>query len=817
MTRFARSSLYLSVIAILVLLSQSITVAQTSRPAVNAEVVAFAVAYRTNGESALSSLTAEQKQQWAARIKSEFATSQIRTDQLAPLAACLAALGDTSVGDLVQSCINAGGGLTTITSSDVQSLVTALDADATAGGKAASVALAGAVESKLLSDDAAMKQAGMKFWEHYVSRAGGSLSAEGKQNWSAKLWQGFMPKSLAADNVIALQRMTNILNNLGDKRMAGELVTLMTTSQDWQTWKPQYVSWLAGSIRSADGAPALAAKTAVAGHFKTKFLTDAAATKSVPLDIWSQWFNGIATVLSAEDKQLLAARVEEAYSKGITQATDKEAMDYVHLMETCNGEYAQATQRVVNASDAWKSREPRHVADMVLLLRPDNSADSKSALTKLAEHVAGPMCNSDTTMRQVTLSQWAKVLKVVSPAIVENKADIATKLSAAFAPNHDAIIKLSSADVTDLADAIASVDPSKVQPLITDYLSSEGNLAKLTPADSVRLVTIASSTCEKAWSEALLGQLGTQWASQQEQSPLKWSDSRAIALVYLTAGQQQKAQEWATNAYQAGVGSDDARTAATLGTLDDIADVFVQAGLTGKGKGYPAFAQAIVSLIHKNVPVNIWIAERYSYMLGTPEALQIVGNEFVDAKGNPNLVAARVITWGHANQQDLPAWRKLLQEKYQASSATGDQKAIWLMIQAHALAVPESTGVMYSPLAGKDCLEEALSSAQSQSVKLMVIEDLVDGYIEERCFDAAVKAANDLKDSLTSAEMVVKFGTMKKKIQQAKVDQANVQQAKMDTQDELYKAELTRRLEDAVKRGDAESVDRYKKLLGIQN
>jgi hypothetical protein len=741
MTRFARSSLYLSVIAILVLLSQSIAVAQTSRPAVNAEVLAFAVAYRTNGESALASLTAEQKQQWAARIKSEFATSQIRTDQLAPLAACMVALGDTSISELVQPYLAAAGHVSAMSTSDVQSLATvmALCSETTGGQKSTCTAL------------------------------------------------------------------------------ASELAVMVTTSQDWQSWQPETIVRLAGAARSADSASALRAQSAIAGYFKTHFLTDAAATKSIPVVVWSRFFNGTAAALSAEDKQLLVARVEEAYSKGITKASDKDAMEYIHVMETCNGEYAQATERIVNASDAWKSREPRQVADMVLLLRPDNSADSKSALTKLAQHVAGPMCTSDTTMRQVTLRQWAKVLKVVSPAIVENKADIATKLSAAFAPNHDAIVKLSSADVTDLTDAIASVDPSKVQPLAEEFLSQQGNLAKLTPADSVRLVTIASSTCEKAWSEALLGQLGTQWASQQEQSPLKWSDSRAIALVYLTAGQQQKAQEWATNAYQAGVGSEAARTDATLGTLDDIADVFVQAGLTGKGKGYPAFAQAIVSLIHKNVPVNIWIAERYSYMLGTPEALQIVKNEFADAKGNPNLVAARVTTWGHANQQDLPAWRNLLQEKYQASAATGDQKAIWLMIQAHALAVSTSTGVMYSPLAGKDYLEEALSAAQSQSVKLMVIEDLANGYAGVEDFDAAIQMIQSVDNQFADAVAKITLKNLSIQIQKTKQKSAEALAAFHASSEANSRAEwlaeLRNRLAAAQQVGDTQKAQRIEEIL----
>jgi len=387
------------------------------------------------------------------------------------------------------------------------------------------------------------------------------------------------------------------------------------------------------------------------------------------------------------------------------------------------------------------------------------------SLQRLASHVEATYLASSEATRSIPTDHWWKLATHLGKNLSEAvRSQWIAGLRTAYVQDPEVLAGLKWEEVARLGDALNALgDEQAFTPLAswveattawqslaaTDLASLAGHLTRsgeagapsrrrlashveatyLASAEATRSVSmgqweVLTACLAKDLSEAVRSQWIAGLRSAYVQDPdvlagLKWDDLSAVDQALHALGDKQvsavvaqwveKATVWRT--------TEDERLLQAIGRKLSVR------GLTGTGKGYPAFASTLARLAKEGklaAPLGWESARILAAPLGTPETQQVVRDELLDAQGTPRLVIAKILAWVHRNAGNLETWRDLLDTKIAASD--GDTKARWLQARAYAEAL-----VSEKPdrLAGKTWLEEALSVAESPSLRLEAVRDLV--------------------------------------------------------------------------------------------
>ncbi|MDY7011921.1 MAG: hypothetical protein SVV80_14415, partial [Planctomycetota bacterium] len=394
-------------------------------------------------------------------------------------------------------------------------------------------------------------------------------------------------------------------------------------------------------------------------------------------------------------------------------------------------------------STAWQSWGEWELDQLVYVLS-DSGIAGKSARDRLAKHISSKYLADGAAARSVPTMVWkhfARWLRKDLPA--ESRVQWAGKIKAAFA---DRIGEMQSQEFQYLTQALVYLDVTQAAPVAIAWLSKDGKLSSASTFDLAYIA--AAARADRAAMAPLMNQLEELWLARNNQKPLKLTESAPIVWTWLYMGSKAKAKQWTMRAYESmdQVGtSDDAESMVRLGHM------FLLSGLTGKNKGYPAFAASLARLANqgKLTPDNDrqWRYKFCAAPLGTLETQQILKAALTDEQGNPRAMVANILAWTYRNAGELNAWREFLDQKVAAT--VGDGKALWLMAKAYTESiVPKKVDMRRS----FRWLNAALATAATQPVRLVVLTELVGCYESINRHKIALSILESVKDQYTGEE-----------------------------------------------------------------
>lgn len=186
-----------------------------------------------------------------------------------------------------------------------------------------------------------------------------------------------------------------------------------------------------------------------------------------------------------------------------------------------------------------------------------------------------------------------------------------------------------------------------------------------------------------------------------------------------------------------------------------------------------------------------------------------------EADGSCNQRIARILTFAHMSANSLTDWTELLDKKLKNPSLTGDKRVDWLIERS----IAEGCTKAEPPplLIGRNFLEEALGAAESESVKLRVVKELVARLAAENFTPQALSFIDSVQNQFEDTEsqdMLTSFKASAEDV--ADLSELMKKEAKRKSF-ERYIASLKKRLEKALAENDSERVNRYTQLLNNVN
>ncbi len=620
----------------------------------------------------------------------------------------------------------------------------------------------------------------------------------------------------------------------------------------WESLSPGDLLWLARQI-AGDDPDRKEARQLLAEHVTKTYLASPDATRSVSCWEWkgfaecfsqdlsapirTQWQEKILGAYAGSAEALGRLRTNEIYDisgaavtlgvpfaaraalagriRGVFDAAKAGSMGFDDLKPICdalNVLGARSANEVLIAytetSSEWRSFEPAKLADLAWGL--DNLGETAAmAQVVVAKHVMATFLGNADAVRAIGLEAWGLLTQMGRNLPAESRQAWAKVVKEAFAPRESDLLQMEGRDVARLAWGLEVLDRAQAAALARVWLTKSDRMKTADKGDVIGLAykAVSDGTASPAEREAIPNRMADLLLSQPEQMA-DFENCALMVSLWEEVGNRSKVQEWMTKAYQCALGSEGARARVSVRTLEQLADWYYRAAMTGPDKGYPGFAQALARHAREGTLVATE-PETLSSMLGTPESRQVLRAELLDAGGTPRMGVAKVLSHAYRQAGELTSWREETGRK--VSVAEGDTKASWLLVRAYAESVLSSPP---APLSGKEWLEQSLETAASEPVRLLALDALVRGYAFIAKYDEALGLLDSHRGQFQGAQAQEGMEVLISVVNEARARaESETQQAGLRAA-RLYEEELVRRLEAARARGDAGEVERYERLLG---
>jgi len=226
-----------------------------------------------------------------------------------------------------------------------------------------------------------------------------------------------------------------------------------------------------------------------------------------------------------------------------------------------------------------------------------------------------------------------------------------------------------------------------------------------------------------------LGEVMAQVDPALAAAPLSADNMQAVSRLYLKVKDRAKARQWAQRAYDAALGDEASRLKSGSAGLLRIARLMDAVALTGKDKEYPEFASALVDLagggaLQRPTYFNcLESAVARGSMLLAPQCRQSLYPALVGEGGLVRCGVSETLAWAHQRSGTSSAWWHYISSKI--ASTSGDAEASWLLARAYAARAAAGGA---DPFAGKEWLTQALAAAESDEMRLYVVERIAMGY-----------------------------------------------------------------------------------------
>jgi hypothetical protein len=689
-------------------------------------------------------LSSEAVAAWAQKLRSAFlddaaALGALKLDDAQRIASALEALGDRQAIGVVPAWVTGTGAWQALKPTELGSLADALARTGDAG-KAARARFADYIAAKYMADATATKSVPCKDWRQIVWRLAPDLADEGRKAWAGKILSAYT----GAGGVAGL-KTTEVTDLVEVARLLGasdQGVVLAQQGLAGLAWTPGDLAAL-GRVLGWTGGPGKAARVQLAKYVSDKYLPGPDAVRSVACRQWKDLVDNVRGDLSSETKAAWTAKLRGAFDRNVLVTLKfYDAWDLGDALEGLGAfqAYDVLLPQMANSTE-WRSAGPGGLAN--LAWRLDGLGDrAKAPLLALAEHVAATYLGSQERTKSLDLGLWSRLTPLGRHLSDEARQAWARALKEAFAPDEPALLKMAARDVTNLARALDPLDKNLSNDLAYAWFTGNPSLGTVKRDEllSVAQVVVDSKTRPKAEREGLLLALEKVLASTAIKQEEVLDLANQMLRLWNAVGNFGKLEEWGTKAYESVLGTEEARSAASMERLEQIARLLYHYSLSGKGKAFPGFVQAIARHARQGTlkPVHV---VAFASFLGTPEMRQTLQTELLDTQGSPRLPVAKVLSWAYRDAKEMKPWRTYVQERI-ATAVDADAKALWTIVKADVeVLLPEQP----EPLRRQRWLNEALASTSSENVRLTVLGELADSYRECNAHSAAVDLLESVK------------------------------------------------------------------------
>ena len=247
---------------------------------------------------------------WLAKLRSAFEAATLSAADSDSLALAIERLGG-GAGDKAVAWMNSGDAWKALDPPALAELARRLVA-ADAAGEDCRVQLADHIHATYLSDAAAAKAVKCAIWSQFVKHLANDLAPETKAQWAQKLRSALASSGMNGDDVALL---AGCLHNLGDGPvLVGSLVAQwMGGSQEWKTWEPARLAWLAQKLDGAADAGE-AGCTQLTAEISGRYLTDSATTRSMGARNWKEIVGYLHMDFGDGTRSLWSSKLRAAYA-----------------------------------------------------------------------------------------------------------------------------------------------------------------------------------------------------------------------------------------------------------------------------------------------------------------------------------------------------------------------------------------------------------------------------------------------------------------------------------------------------------------------
>jgi hypothetical protein len=295
------------------------------------------------------------------------------------------------------------------------------------------------------------------------------------------------------------------------------------------------------------------------------------------------------------------------------------------------------------------------------------------------------------------------------------------------------------------------------------------------------------------------------------------SDMSQMASVWYAVDHWTEAQAWAWRMYNAVLGGEDARAKADEEALVAVSGTCykVQA-LINNDHEHQAFATAAANLAAAGKLEELWNLDYYfncGAMVMMPKSRAILEAALVDAQGHPRLPVAKILAWGYQEGGHAAQWRDLIAGKRDGASSA-DAKALWsaALGYAEALLTPNMRYTRW-----KTRLNEALALAQSDQVRLAVIDDTAACLMDMNWLAIGVNQLESIKSQFTGDRAAVHISDLQDKLRQKEANrlakEASNRAGASVLQEQARLQDCRRLLAQATASGDGASVARLQATI----
>jgi hypothetical protein len=497
-----------------------------------------------------------------------------------------------------------------------------------------------------------------------------------------------------------------------------------TSREDSPALAPEEIEQLAPGLK--DFSPdAIQSRRTLIRIVATNYLVDPAVTRRMPPEKWQKVLRVCTPGLLPETqaawaKALRASFVDDAATLAGLSVTDVVALvRALRLLGEKNPESVAA--RFVEQTSAWRTwADAGDIAQLAGALYGGQGACTK-ARNLIADRIEQAFLSIPEAIRRAGPQPWRLLGGALASDISESRRAACAKRILEAVQGETAV--LTPAEARAWTSAIAEWDRRTGGGLAVEWLRQhKPSWADIPTAD------LASVGLELHWSAkeeavALVNELDALWTSRDAREPLTLQECDEISQVWRRVGSTPRADEWLTKGYE--------RTLKTVKTASDLGGIafrMSESSLIGKGKGLTAFATALEEMARAGKFDDATVsADMMARPLGTAQTRDIVKNA-VDDKGRPRLALANIVAHAYARYGGLEAWRSQLDKKLAEKNLDADTRALWLVARSFAAGVSSAAWPNWQPQLRLPWLSQALAAAQSEPVRLLVVEELVRVY-----------------------------------------------------------------------------------------
>jgi hypothetical protein len=550
---------------------------------------------------------------------------------------------------------------------------------------------------------------------------------------------------------------------------------------DWAAFSPRDLADMARAM-PGDDAQLKAARLELAAYVTKAYLKDAVAAKTVAVGDWRALAESLGSDLSSADRaawldkivgayagnaeavrglkadelrdvvgaaktlgvswqtrQVLVTRVREAFDAGTVAGMKFEDVGGVcdTLRELGARPSDDLVMTYVDKSSEWRSFEPEKLGALAGRLDGLGGVAAKQQIA-VAKHVMATYLGSADTVKGIDLATWGKLTPSGRNLSGKDRKAWTAALKAAFAADEGALLQLSAGSVLGVTGALAPLDSRQSEGMAYTWLTKSDLAKGVTEDELTRLAgtAVVYEGVPRAKREDMLKMLDAFYAAKGADA-LTYEQYMNVMCCWNVLETVPKVQEWTMRLYQSVLGSEEARQKVTMPVLEALGIWFYHSQMTGSGQDYPALAQALARHAREGT-LRSSQPETLGATLGKPETRQILRAELLDSQGQPRPEVARILAWAYRGTPELDGWCTFV-DKQVADAKASDAKALWTMVKAHTAPV---IPIEPEPRASLRGLKQALGVAESDTVRLVVLEDVVRLYEK---YDARVEAVNLLE------------------------------------------------------------------------